>query len=163
MPIGHLFTGGECLILCCFYYQLTRNQLARRLLPWLAVLFTVYFVCNLYFFQNIFTYNSYSRTVEAFLMMVVSIGFLQQQLSIKETTRQPWFHSPFLWITMGLLIYFSGSLFLFFFYEVISRKMEFYKLGWAMHAVLVLLLYAASAIAFIHSGKRPPAPSTIQV
>ncbi len=163
MPIGHLFTVGECLILCCFYYQLTRNRLARRLLQWLAALFIGFFLCNIYFFQDIFTYNSYSRTLEAFLMMVVSIGFLQQQLSIKETTRQPWFHSPFLWITMGLLIYFSGSLFLFFFSEVISRKMEFYRFGWAMHAVLILLLYTMAAIAFFHSGKRAPSRTVIQL
>jgi hypothetical protein len=64
---------------------------------------------------------------------------------------------------MGLLIYFSGSLFLFFFSEVISRKMEFYKLGWAMHAVLILLLYTTAAIAFFHSGKRVPLPPAIQL
>jgi hypothetical protein len=163
LPLGHLFTVGECLILCCFYFQLTRNQLARRLLQWLAASFTILFLFNIYFFQDLFTYNSYSRTLEAFLMMVVSTGFLQQQLSIKETTRQPWFHSPFLWITMGLLIYFSGSLFLFFFSEVISRQMEFYRFGWAMHAVLILLLYTTAAIAFIHSEKRAPPPQSIQL
>jgi hypothetical protein len=163
MPIGHLFTEGECLMLCCFYYRLTSKRLARRLLQWLAASFTVVFLINIYFFQDIFTYNSYSRTLEAFLMMVISIGFLQQQLSIKETTRQPWFHSPFLWITMGLLIYFSGSLFLFFFSEVISRQMEFYRFGWAMHAVLILLLYTTATIAFIHSNKRTPSPPAIQL
>jgi hypothetical protein len=163
MPIGQLFTIGECLFLCCFYFQLTSNPLAKQLLQWLAGLFTLLFFLNMRFFQDIFTYNSYSRTLEAFLMMIVSIGFLQQQLSIKETTLQAWFHSSYLWITIGLLIYFSGSLFLFFFSEVISQRMMFYRFGWAMHAVLILLLYTTAAIAFFHVGKRTPSPRAIQL
>jgi hypothetical protein len=139
-------------LLLYFYSRLWDHPRISRYIQWIWLAFTVFFVLNIYWFQPLLAYNSFSRSVEAFIMLVFCIVFFYRQLN-EPVSEEPWYINPFTWVAMGLFLYFSGALFLFVFSEFISRDMLMYKLGWSIHALLVVLMYGLFAVSFLQSNK----------
>jgi hypothetical protein len=150
--LSHLFTYGEMVVLLYFYSRLWNNRRIDRyiLLTW--IVFTIFFSLNTYLLQPLLVYNSISRSVEALIMLVYCIVFFYRQLS-EPVSEEPWYINPFLYVVMGLFLYFSGALFLFVFSEFISSSMSLYKLGWSIHALLVVMMYVLFAVSFLQSNK----------
>lgn len=148
MPLAHGYTLAEASLLFYFFSKLMLTEKSVRLVKITWLLFTVFFVMNLIFFQGIFTYNSYSRSLEALIMLVLCIFFFYQQLQLPDPGEKAWYVNPLLWIVTGFFLYFSGALFLFIFSELISHEMALYRLGWTIHALLVIAMYVLFAIAF---------------
>jgi hypothetical protein len=67
MPIIHLYTAIEMVFFCWFYKTILWPQGNRFLKVWLPVLFTVLCIVNALRYQNIYTYCSYTRSVEALI------------------------------------------------------------------------------------------------
>jgi hypothetical protein len=80
----HIYTALEVLLFCWFYktvLQAPSNSKFYKILPAAFVLFCV---INALFFQNIFSYSSYTRSAEALICMLFAMNYFARLASINS-------------------------------------------------------------------------------
>jgi hypothetical protein len=152
LPLLHIYTALEFLVLSVFYRSVLKDSLVTKLILPVLVLFVIFCVVNALFFQTIFLYNSYSRSLSAFILVVYAIVYFKQRLdqghSISKHNR------PLLWINSALLIYFGGSFFLFISSNLILANITMNAMLWDIHASLVFVMYILFTIGFSNAKRN---------
>ncbi|RYD56262.1 MAG: hypothetical protein EOP56_13085 [Sphingobacteriales bacterium] len=149
MPVFHVYTILEFSLLSIFFRQLFFRRL-HLILPIIAVVFTVFCLTNMLLWQPISEYNSYSRSAEAILIMVYAIIYFKEALDDQHAIPQK---LTVTWINAGLLLYFSGSLFLFICGNYILANVSLNTIIWNIHASMVLLMYILFAVGFYYAKR----------
>jgi hypothetical protein len=148
LPLLHVYTIVEFLFLSVFFYQFTGIPKIRKLILGGILLFPLYGLINFTFIQDLHVFNSYTRPVEAILLIVFSLVYFY--LKTLDNNNLAWHTQPETWIVIGILIYFSSSLVQFSFSNVVSslvsRNIKLFI--WAIHATLVLIMYLLFAVGF---------------
>lgn len=157
LPLLHLFTltEGELLL---FFYMKCPGRLPKRFFIILMTGFALFCVCNSFFIQDIFGFNTYARFAEA--LMIVSCTLYSFYITLDTKDAAPWPNNPLFWINSGLLLYFSSSLFLFFFSEVLRSNRSLNIIAWVIHATMVLVMYILFSFAFLQH-RRPALQASI--
>lgn len=136
----HVYTILEFLILLRFYSIILRGFVPRLLFTILLILFPLFAFTDSIFLENIFTVNTYSRSVEALIFIFLSVSWFVKMVSEDEN-----FHSStpgISYINFGFFIYFSGSLVLFSFQSYVAKFSKFLYLNiWTIHSLLLIILY----------------------
>lgn len=155
LPVLHVFTILEFVWMSYFYLSVLKDKAAGRMIRFLLVLFPVFCIVNFLFFQSIYQFNTYARPVEALIIMSYSLAYFAQ--SNDAETR--WSLNPVNWMNSGILLYFSGALFIFSFSNLtvneISKK--YYAINilmWNIHATLLLIMYLLIAFGFSKCRKQ---------
>ncbi len=152
MPVFHVFTMLEFLILTFFFRQLANPGIWKLIITILGFLFIVFGVVNLLFIQPIFTYNSIPRSIESMLLIVYGLQWFYSSLGSPNRSPQ---HTALAWINSGIICYFSGSVFLFIFNEYVVQHSASYRIAWLTHGIFVAaFLYATITIYFIKSTRK---------
>lgn len=153
MPVFHVFTVLEFIILTLFFRELSNNPKAIMLFNILLVAFPVFAILNTAYIQPIHTYNSISRTVESLLLIGFSLASFYTMLGQNHPLNKQ--SKNLMWINAGMLCYFSGSLFLFIFSKYIMKDVTANKVAWIIHAVLVAaFLYTMITVYLIKSKNQ---------
>jgi len=140
MPLLHIYTVVEFTMISWFYHVLFKKMFSFSPLIFIAVLFACGSVINSVFIQRILSFNSYTRGIEAMLIIVYAVVFLYG-FFFQSDTRQVT-DNPALWITAGILIYFSGAATLFILSNyILPMGYQFNKNVWALHAMLSIIMY----------------------
>jgi hypothetical protein len=149
LPLLHFYTIAECLLLLAFYGLLFRRKFVSLLLLVSGILFLVFCLYNFLVLQSLYQFNSYTRPVEAVIIIVLSVIYLYRKSA--EDTNVSWARQPSGWIVTGLLLYFSGSLSQFAFSNIISHlaSVQTKKIIWLLHGTLVMIMYLLFARAFV--------------
>jgi len=138
MPLLHFYTLFE-LVAVMWYYKLAfNNEVANNWIITIMIIYPVICVVNFSFFQSLHEFNTYTRPLEAIIIIVTSCVYLSAQGVKKES-----FSTYERWIASGFLVYFCSSLFQFVFSNVVSHNVaQPVKLViWNMHATFVLIMY----------------------
>jgi hypothetical protein len=148
LPLLHVYTIAEFLFLSLFFYRFTGRPPLRQLILGCLLLFPLYGIVNFIFIQGLHVFNSYTRPVEAILLIVFSLVYFYIQ-SV-DNHNGTWHTQPETWIVIGILIYFSSSLVQFSFSNVVSSLVskDIKLFIWATHATLVLIMYLLFAVGF---------------
>ena len=148
LPLLHVYTIVEFVFLGLFFYQFIKRPVVRKLILAGILLFPVYGFINFTFVQNLHVFNSYTRPVEAVLLITCSVVYFYNRTL--DNQDHAWHTQPETWIVTGILIYFSSSLVQFSFSNVVSslagRETKLFI--WAIHATLVLIMYLSFAVGF---------------
>jgi hypothetical protein len=158
MPLLHIYTVAEFVLILLFFRVTSIAGVSKRTFALISLLFILLNIVNILFLQNLFTYNSYSRTMEAIIIMVFSLQLFYRLIGNEDVLRLR--DSGITWINSGIFLYFSGSFILFFFSEFLSKEFMFYKIAWVVHAILVLFMYLLFAAGFLFYKKAIPPHST---
>jgi hypothetical protein len=155
LPVLHIFTILELLFLGYFYLSILKDKTANSVVKYVIAIFPVFCVINFTFFQSIYHFNTNARPVEALIIMACSLAYFAQ--TNDEDTK--WSLNPINWINTGLLVYFSGALFIFSFSNlVVSHMSKKYfainTLMWNIHATLLLIMYLLIAKGFSKCRKH---------
>lgn len=155
LPVLHVFTILEFVLMSYFYLSVLKDKTAGRMIRSLLVLFPVFCIINFLFFQSIYQFNTYARPVEALLIMGCSLAYFAQT-NDAETS---WSLNPLNWINTGILLYFSGALFIFSFSNLTVNEMseKYYAINilmWNIHATLLLIMYLLIAFGFSKCRKQ---------
>ncbi len=147
MPISHVFTVLE-FVLCSLFYRKALNGTAVQLavVP-LICFFIVLSIVSAIYWQGIFVFNSYTRSFETITFIIYGLALYYKLLGMDMSMSKQ--HFSKIWINTGLVLYFSGSLFLFIFPEFLHAPPWVYDVGWIMHASLVMLMYLLFSMAFV--------------
>lgn len=148
MPLLHVYTVFEFIIILAFYYKLLTGKI-RIVIKWMMAAFALLCVAYALFIGSIYQYNLLPRSTEGFIIGALAMIFFFRQLN--ADTKYP---ETALWINAGLLLYFSGSFLLFLFFEVLANNRTVNNLAWVLHATLVLLMYILCTIGFIRTRKQ---------
>ncbi len=119
----------------------------------LPAAFTILCIINALFFQSIYTYSSYTRSVEAIVLMMFALSYFAKLATgnlEKKSGRQPDFY-----FNAGIFLYFSGAFMLFIFSNFIAANLSKsnFLIIWNIHAALLLLMYILFSIAFLKCKK----------
>ena len=69
MPVGHIYTILEFIILSYFYNLLLRDYLLKHLILYIMTGFVLFAIVSLLFFQSIYEFNTYTSTLSSFLIV----------------------------------------------------------------------------------------------
>jgi hypothetical protein len=147
LPLLHVLTVLELYILVLFYQQLlfsSRIPFMFRLLP---LVFLAACVFNAVFFQDIYTYNSYARSLEALIIMLLAINYFAKIAASSQSSKI--YALPGFWFNTAVFLYFSGAFMLFIFSNfIVGVSRHNFNIIWNIHAALVLLMYLLFTIGF---------------
>jgi hypothetical protein len=146
MPLFHIYTPIEFSLCMLFFASVFEPRWALVLTYILIPLFILFCIINGWLLQSIWKFNTNTRPVEALFLVIVCLYYLYNSLQIKSGALKT--ESIGIWFCLGILFYFSGSIFLFIFKEEIKNQISARKLGWALHASLVLLMNILFTLGF---------------
>jgi len=153
LPLLHFYTLAELLILVEFYKRLEVVKSNTAFLTGVQVFFTVFCIANVIFWQHIKTYPSYSLSLDALILMLLSVIFYAKILNAILDTKTT--NIPSFWFNSGIFLYFSGSFFLFIFSNFINLNLSgtAWNIIWNLHALFVFIMYILFTVGFIKCKK----------
>ncbi len=140
MPVAHVYTFLELILLSAFYISIFRQGVFRYLIALLSVALLVFLAIETVLSGKIFYFNNTGKSLEALLFILCSVGYFISALD--HTDHKAAKNSPALtYINAGLLLYFSSSLILFIINTIDVRYVTVSILVWDMHASFLLLMF----------------------
>jgi hypothetical protein len=140
LPLLHVYTPLEFLCIGWFYAIALRGFVLQRNIWGMIIGFGVLSVLNSIFLQDITTFNTYARSLQGILVIILSLMWCYRALSEMTISRLE--DEPVFWVNTGFLLYFSGGVLLFAFSNYIlqiNRSLNMYI--WGFHALFSVLLY----------------------
>lgn len=145
MLIFHIYTFVELLLLGLIYQKELKSTIRPNFFRSLIMLFFIFAVFNSLFIETIFQFNAKARAVSSLLIIFFALSYFYQllkEVKIKKLEREPMF-----WLSIGLLIYFSSSFFIFIFSNYIAPSVKLSFTFWGIHALLNISLMIFYTIA----------------
>lgn len=154
LPLLHIYVAVGFLCLSWFYGAVLKDIISRKLMVVVAAAFTVFTIVNGIYIQGVLKYASHSLTVESILIIILTLStfILLLDESVKESRAR--IVGSVHWINSGLFLYYTSSLLIFYFGEVIthrfSRATSMYT--WTLHFFFMTVMYVCF---FIGLWKQP--------
>ncbi|MBL7757338.1 MAG: hypothetical protein JNL59_08090 [Chitinophagaceae bacterium] len=152
-PLFHLHTIVEMVLFSFFFRTLFREKIIRAVIIVVAIVFSLYAVVNFIFLQSIYSFNTYTRPIEAITLILLCVMYWWKGETAEDD--RPWTAIADNWAVSGIFFYFSSALFLFIFSNYLLQHVskQANVLVWNIHAGIVLLLYLLLAVTFLKSKR----------
>lgn len=141
------YTALEYLSISAFFRaQFSRYKFSRVIITVSMILFPLLCITDL-FFQTTAQFDSYTSSFEAILIILMCLTLFYQIEDRNISSR--WKDNPVNWFNTGLLLYFSGSMFLFLLSNyLLKAPLIVSYTAWAMHGTFSLVMYLMFSIGF---------------
>ena len=144
----HVYTALEVILFCWFYKKILLAPENSKLFWLLPVVFVLLCIINAVKFQSIYTYSSYTRSVEAIICLVFALNYFARLATVDAGKKT--FLMPEFYFNSGIFLYFSGAFMLFVFSNfIINSSSHTYYVLWVIHAALVLCMYLFFSVGFM--------------
>ncbi len=138
LPLLHIYTLGEFLLFSYFFKSLLDKPIFFKKYFWHFVITgSLFIVSNSIFFQSIFGFNTFAKTFVQVTIISYAILYFYNlvenqlfSLSLSKSLRL---------INSAILVYYSGSLFIFMCSNVYLENKQIYVPFWAFNAILNFL------------------------
>jgi hypothetical protein len=154
MPLLHIYVAAGFLFLTQFYQEVLKGFINKNIIRATLIAFLVFTTVNSLFVQSIFTFNSYALTVESVLIIIFSLS--TYMLMLNDIVRENRLHlvKSLNWINSGLFIYYSSSLLIFHFGNLITlfAPSSLVKYTWMLHSFFSIVMYCCF---FVGLWNRP--------
>ncbi|MEM9920096.1 MAG: hypothetical protein AAF990_18515 [Bacteroidota bacterium] len=138
LPLLHLYTLGEFILFLWFYKSLfVRLEIFQKAFRPFAVIGTVLIVLNSVFIQNIYAFNPLAKTLVQLTIIALAVLYFYNLNSLQSSASG--IYKSLRLINSAVLIYYSGSLFIFMCNQLFIDASEVYEIIWAFNAVLNLI------------------------
>jgi hypothetical protein len=149
LPVSHLYTVVEFFFFTFFYRSLLQG---KKTITVIQVCFLLACILNTLFVQDLYQFNSYTRSLEALVIMLLSVNYYAL-LFTDIATVKPLQHPAF-WFNTGIFLYFSGAFMLFVFSNyMLKESVSSFKVVWNVHATFVLIMYLLFTLGFLKCKK----------
>lgn len=147
LPVYNTYTLVNLNLIFCIYLS-KFNKGSRHYLTGYLIFCNLFAIVNVLFFQPITSYNSN-------LLVLVSITFLLLALNyfyrlLKEVKYQRLERNPLFWLSSGIVLYYSGTLVLFFLSNQISQadpgSQQLILASWGLNSIFNLILVTSYTI-----------------
>lgn len=135
--LSHINTFFEFVFLTFLYKKILINQ------PWIKRSFTpfILLICiilmtNTLFIEHYTELNRFARTLVQVIVICYALIYFFQYLEFNTIANKTLFNSSYHLINAAILIYYSGSLFIFF---LADTTLDIMKYFWLINAILVFI------------------------
>lgn len=146
LPLLHLHTWVEFLLISLFYQEiLFVNYKINRYFYHFVGLITLLLVCNSMFLEPLTGYNSNAKGLTQIIIISYSVSYFFNRISIDVVKSNLILNQ----INAAILLYYSGSLFIFTFAKFLAANSEiesghFWKFNAFMYLVFQILILIAT-------------------
>jgi hypothetical protein len=140
-----IYAVVEIITLSLFFKMLLTGTRVHKYMNAIMVTFVTAAVVNVLFFQHLFTYPGFTKSIESILFIFLTISYFKKVLDHVDPPNKT--GNSVLFINSGLLIYFSGSFTLFVISKLIIINFTLNRFVWNTHASLLLIMYMLFAFA----------------
>lgn len=151
--IGHIYTLIEFVFIVYIYKTMLNKLIPNAVFTIILIAFVFFSLLNAFFIQGWQANNSYQRTIESVLVVGFALLYFYnttRELKVKQIERESMF-----WLSVGVLLYFSGALFIFIFSNYLLHYSRSLALTfWVAHAFFLILFYISAAIALWINPKK---------
>jgi len=141
--VSHVFTPIESTLLLLFFAKKFKKVISKLILV-LAACFVVLAVVNMFFFDSLFRMNALAKSIECVLLIGVSL--LLWVKVMKDLKIQRLMSTTVFWINSAVLLYFSSTVLLFIFSQLILKSQELSIWIWTFHFVFMVIYYVLFSI-----------------
>lgn len=150
---GHFYIPVSFFFIALFYIQLLKGFLKTSIIVVFMVLFPVFSILNLAFFQGFYEYPNILSAVDAIVLILFSVAYFGRVML--EAKIEKLFQEPLIWINLAILIYFSGNfVFHALFNYSLSVSFDFAMLTVTFLSVMNLLFYGLITVGFLKIKKH---------
>jgi hypothetical protein len=138
LPLLHIYTLGEFILFSYFYKSLLyKPAVFHKKYLYFIVGCSLLIVFNSVFFQSIYEFNSYAKT----FVQITIIGYavLYFYNLIGNDTAAPVASKSLRIVNSAVIIYYSGSLFIFMYGKIALENARPYIVLWAFNSVLNII------------------------
>ncbi len=159
IPLLHLYTVGEFILFSWFYKSLiTKPSSLLRRFGAFMIIGVALLVINSLLFQGIYDYNPIAKT--AVQIIIISYAVIYFYNLTENHSESSSIEKSLSLINSAILIYYSGSLFIFMTSQMLKTYPEWRAVFWAFNAVLniifqLLILWGVWIAVF----RKTPSPS----
>ncbi|NOS94065.1 MAG: hypothetical protein HOP30_19280 [Cyclobacteriaceae bacterium] len=152
MPFLHLYVAGGFCFLALFYDEVLKGFINRKIIIAIVVFFLLFTITNSLFIQDIYTFNSYALSLESILIIIFSLSTYTIMLNDIVKKNRINLVKSLNWINSGLFIYYSSSLLIFYFGDMIthlfSKESSLY--AWVIHSFFSMIMYCCFFVGLWH-------------
>lgn len=145
LPLLHVFTVFEFGLIAYMFQPSIEKYISKTKLLIIIFVFAIAAVFNSVFHESIYQFNPFARSAEALLLLLLSLLYFYATLT--SMTEKHLERSPIFWISAGCLLYFSSSLFIFIYSNVLFGVHRNSFTIWGLHALMSILHYIFYTIA----------------
>ena len=155
LPLLHLYVLIGFLLLIWFYHHVLKDYLQRNVLLSIAILFSVFTVINSIGFETIYTFNSTALSIQAILLIIISIFTFIVLMNDIVKEKRSGLHKSLNWINSGIFVYYLSSLMVFYFGNLFIQHYSplTNQYLWCMHSVFLMVMYSCFFIGLWKSPK----------
>lgn len=148
LPLYHLASIPETLLLGFFYFKINSNRLIKKTIRLAVIGFSIFAIFNSLFLQSFGQLHSNTLVLQSAFIVLFSLLYFNSDLA---TTGKPWATVPENLFVSGLLVYFSSSLILFSFSNLLAvhASKNILIVLWNTHALLLDLMYVLFSLGFL--------------
>lgn len=146
LPLLHLYTIVEAVLILSYFRTLFVDALIKKLLLYITILFPLLCIINFSFIQSIFTFNTYTRPLEAILITFFCLLYLY-----KSGFTENFINKPTSWFNIGILMYFPVVCIIFIlsnYMVFVTKNKAMNSIVWNFHAAMSMVMYLAWAKGF---------------
>jgi len=155
MPIYHIGSLGDLLLISYYILSKTGKQNWQRTFFIINIAYTLFFIINIIFWENLSVFNSNSSVVASLITLCLCMYYL---LNLSKSDEILYFQRlPLFWIASGLLIYSAVSMLVLMSYKYFV-SMSMFKEGnhlWYVLDGAIIVKFALISIGLLCHRKRP--------
>lgn len=146
LPLLHLYTIVEAVLILSYFRTIFIDPLIKKILLYITILFPLLCIINITFIQSIFTFNTYTRPLEAILITFFCLLYLY-----KSGFTENFINKPTSWFNIGILMYFPVVCIIFIlsnYLVFVTKNKAMNAIIWNFHAAMSMVMYLAWARGF---------------
>ncbi|RYY37190.1 MAG: hypothetical protein EOP46_03625 [Sphingobacteriaceae bacterium] len=128
-----------------YFYTLLFKGKSRNVLFPIVAAYAVFATINILFIQKLDSYNNYTSTLSAVILIIYAMIYIyRQNLTDIDTI---WGHQSLNWLNTGILLYYSTALVMYVTYAFMTNW-EIGKWIWGLHNIVLITMYFLFFIGF---------------
>lgn len=138
LPVLHFFTVCQFVLFVLIFEKALIPLFPPVFFKSLIIGFLIFAFFDAFLFNGLKNFNSNSRPLSSFILIFLALSFFYKtlkELKIKYLEKE-----PVLWLSIGVILYFSGSLFIFIFTNYVRNSNEVLLTLWGIHAIFNIVL-----------------------
>lgn len=146
LPLLHVYTLGEFILFSFFYRSLIlKPTLFSRFFWYIVVIGSILIIANSLFVQSIFDFNSIAKTAVQIILIGYAVLYFYNLVADDQFSQLK--SKSIRLVNSAVIIYYSGSLFIFMFSRISFGNEDLYTVFWIFNAFLnlsfhLLILFA---------------------
>ncbi|MDC8003611.1 hypothetical protein POV27_06080 [Aureisphaera galaxeae] len=140
LPLLHIYTLGEFLLFSYFYKSvLHKPKIFQSHYMYFILGVSILIILNSAFIQNIFNFNTIAKTLVQVIIISYSVFYFYNLVENQRSSDR--MAKSLRLINSAIMIYYSGSLFIFMCSKISFENTDTYIVFWAFNAILNVIFH----------------------